>query len=90
MAIYLINYKLGDAGKDYTPFHAEVKKIANGWFSYFDDSWIINTDLTPQVISERLYPYMTKSDRLLVIQLVKNYQGWLPAEAWKWLNERNF
>ena len=90
MAVYLINYKLGTAGKDYTPFHEEVKKLADGWFSYFDDSWIINTNLNAREIAERLYPHMTKEDRLLVIRLAGEYYGWLPQEGWKWLANRSF
>jgi hypothetical protein len=26
-------------------------------------------------------------DRLLVVEIKANYQGWLPPDAWKWINE---
>jgi hypothetical protein len=90
MAVYLINYKLRTPLKDYQPFHAAVKTMANGWFSYFDDSWLINTNLSPKEIAEKLYPHMTKDDRLLVIKVTRDYYGWLPEEGWKWLRERQF
>ncbi len=90
MAVYLINYQLQTSGKDYQPFHSKVKEIANGWFSYFDDSWIINTSLSAKQIAESLYPHMTKTDRLLVVRITREYYGWLPEEAWKWLADRQY
>jgi hypothetical protein len=91
MAVYLDHDQFNTPGKDYAPFHAEVKKLANGWFSYFNDSWIINNaQLSSKEIAEKLFPYMTKSDRLLVVKLTKDYFGWLPQEAWKWLGDREF
>jgi len=33
-------------------------------------------------------PTIDKKDFILIIEIRKNYQGWLPKEAWDWINER--
>ena len=30
---------------------------------------------------------MAPNDRLLVIKVTGDYQGWLPEEAWKWIRK---
>ncbi len=90
MAVLFITYKLETAGKDYAPFHDTVKGMANGWWRYFDNSWMINTQLTAEECAKKLYPHMTTEDRLFVVKITREYHGWLPEEAWKWLSDREF
>jgi hypothetical protein len=86
MAVLLVAYQLKTVGKDYAPFHDTVQKTANGWCHYIDNVWIVNTHLTAHQFAEKLYPHMTKDDWLLVTRISAEYQGWLPKDAWDWLN----
>ncbi len=90
MAVLLVAYELKTAGQDYTPFYETIQKTADGWCHYIDNVWIVNTYLTAHQFAEKLYPHMTKEDFLLVTRLSRDYQGWLPKDAWDWLNARNY
>lgn len=85
----LIAYDLNKPGQDYTNLYAEIKK-AGTWWHHLDSTWIISTSYSPQDWYERLHQHMDDNDHLLVIEICKNYHGWLPEEAWKWLRERDF
>lgn len=90
MAVYLVTYKLETPGKDYGPFYDELKKMANGWCHYIDNVWIINTEVPVLQLTQKLYPHMTKADLLIVTKLQGTHNGWLPKEAWDWLNARTY
>lgn len=50
-------------------------------------TWMVGTNLTPDAIQQRLRPFLNQpNDRLLINQLTY-YQGWLPQEAWDWVNQ---
>jgi hypothetical protein len=87
--VLLITHALNNRLKDYAPFF-NVIKTSGEWWHYFDTSWIVVTFYSPQQLAALLYPHMEKPDRLLVIKLQKDYQGWLDEEAWNWLNAKNF
>lgn len=38
--------------------------------------------------AKSLYPYIEASDYLLVARLQSEHQGWLPPDAWNWLNSK--
>jgi hypothetical protein len=90
VAILLVAHELTTEGKDYADFYKTLKEAANGWWHYFDNIWIVNTGLSADQFAKKLYPHMTKADRLLVVKLTKDKQGWLPPDAWEWLNERSY
>jgi hypothetical protein len=50
-------------------------------------TWMVGTNLTPDAIQQRLQPFLEQPlDRLLINQLTY-YQGWLPQDAWDWVNQ---
>ncbi len=89
LAVYLIGYDL-KSGEDYTPLVTEIKAIAPGqWWHYLDSTWFVSTTLTAQEVTARLLPQIDQAkDHLLVMEASRNKQGWLPQEAWDWLNQR--
>jgi len=89
MPVLLITYSLKNKTKDYSPFFKAIQKNANGWMHYIDDTWIVNTNLEAEKYAEKLYPHMLKNDYLLVVKIYNNHQGWLPEDAWNWLNDKN-
>lgn len=90
MAVYLVAYKLDTPGKDYGPFFDVLKKSIDGWCNYIDNAIVVNTNMPILEFTQKLYPHMTKSDRLLVTRLQGTHNGWLPKEAWDWLNARTY
>jgi hypothetical protein len=88
--VLLINYALQNQFKDYRPLFEAIKNCGP-WWHFMDTTWIVNTVRTPDTVSRHLQSFIdTDSDYLLVIRLQKNYQGWLPKDAWDWLNNKQF
>lgn len=87
--ILLISYDLNRPGQDYTALHDEIKK-AETWWHHLDSTWIIQTSHGPEEWQRRLSRYMDENDSLLVIEVCRNYNGWLPQKAWDWLAVRDF
>jgi len=87
--VYLIGYDLNKSGKDYNGLYDAIKSYGN-WWHHLDSTWLIDTNDSIESINDKLKPHIDDNDNLLVIQLKKNYKGWLPEKAWTWLNNANF
>jgi hypothetical protein len=88
--ILIVNYALKNQFKDYEPLFSAIRDCG-AWWHFMDGTWIVSTVYTPQVVSAHLQQFIdTKNDFLLVVQLQKNYEGWLPKDAWNWLNNKQF
>ena len=87
--ILLITYDLNKPGQNYNDLYEEIK-TAGTWWHHLDSTWIIDTHLSPNDWNERLRKHMDDNDNVLIIEICKNYQGWLPEDAWKWLRERTY
>ncbi|MEI6191079.1 MAG: hypothetical protein WCP24_01755, partial [bacterium] len=63
-------------------------KSIGPWWHYLDSTWIVKSTLTPQQIYQRIGPgLLLQNDFILVIEIVPgNKFGWLPQEAWNWIN----
>lgn len=90
MPVLLVAYELKTPGKDYRPFYEALKGNCKTWSHYLDSVWIVNTRMSADSFAKALYPLMTTQDSLLVIRLAREYQGWLPKEAWDWLNVQEY
>ena len=87
--ILLISYDLNDPSKDYTALYEEIKK-AGIWWHHLDSTWLVQTNSGPEEWESRLRQHMDDNDNLLVIEVRRNYNGWLPQRAWTWLSARDF
>ena len=58
------------------------------WWHYLLNVWIVDTDMTVERMSEELIKRLSPEDDLLIIGIQEPYAGWLPEEAWTWLNEK--
>jgi hypothetical protein len=60
------------------------------WWHYLDSTWLILTGETANELYSRLAPSFAQSDSMLVVQIRRTTetQGWLPGEAWDWINEK--
>ena len=58
------------------------------WWHYLMNVWIVDTDMTVDQMNDKLLKCLSPKDDLLIIGIQEPYQGWLPEEAWKWLNKK--
>ena len=85
--IYAINYDLKKPGQDYKGLYEAIKGCG-AWWHYLGSTWLVDTKLNAEGIWKRLEPHFDKNDRALVIGVTRDCQGWLPKEAWAWINDR--
>jgi hypothetical protein len=85
--IYSINYDLRFPGRDYSSLYNAIKGCGE-WWHFLGSTWLVNTSLNAQQIWDRLAPYVDQNDHVLVIRIGRDYQGWLPNQAWDWINAR--
>ena len=90
MSVLLITFDLKTEGKDYKPFFEVIKTKCNYWWHYMESAWIVETEKSPDEFAKLLYPHMTTKDRLFVVKITKEQQGWVPQSAWDWLNSRTY
>lgn len=90
MAVLLVTYELRDQLKDYSPLFKAIQNNSTSWWHYLERVWLVDTTHNPDTFAKLLYPYITTGDALLVFKLARENQGWLPNEAWKWINERKY
>lgn len=83
---YLITYSLKTPNWNYTGFFSALQSIGP-WWHYLDTTWIIKSNLTAQQIHAVLAPHLSRNDLMLVVEIVPgNRFGWLPPDAWTWID----
>jgi hypothetical protein len=90
VAAYMITYDLNAAGQNYSKVIDAIKDSASAWCSYWKSSYLIKSNLSPDQIVDKIKPYLDSNDRLIVIEVKNNYQGWLSEKQWKWIRENIF
>lgn len=85
--IKLVTYDLRQPGQDYTTVHDAIKSCGE-WWHYLESVWLVNTYMTPGQIAEKVRQHIDANDRLLVIGVTGESAGWLPQDAWDWINAR--
>lgn len=85
--IYAINYDLNKPGQDYENLY-EAIKACGAWWHYLGSTWLVDTTLDANGIWNKLSPHVDKNDSVLVIGVTRDYSGWLPQDAWDWMNSR--
>ncbi|WP_273209084.1 hypothetical protein [Runella zeae] len=83
----LITYNKNDNTATLENLHIVIKNNSISWWHHLNDTWIVRTDKKPNEFYNKLAPYITSADRLLVIEIKRNYQGWLNKDAWDWLKK---
>jgi hypothetical protein len=87
VGVRLIGYDLDRPGQNYDGIQKEIKGLG-AWWHYLDSTWLVDTSLTVQQVSDRLKAVMDDDDKLLVLNIAGDaYAGWLPPEAWEWIKE---
>ncbi len=91
--LILITYDLKKPGKDYSDLYKTIKSLGN-WWHYLESTWLIDIlssdpNKTVNDISSKIKTVMDSNDFLFVTDISnKARQGWLPKEAWDWINQK--
>jgi len=90
MAAYMITYDLNSKGQNYEKVIEAIKDSAGAWCTFWKSSFLIRSNLTAQQINDKIKPYLDSNDTMIVIEVQKNYQGWLTEDSWKYIRENIF
>ncbi|MFZ5553160.1 MAG: hypothetical protein ACOZCO_08605 [Bacteroidota bacterium] len=86
MSVYLITYDLNKIGKNYEGLLKAIEDYP-AWWHYMKNCWLISTNQTYNEVFNKLKPHMDDGDNLLIIEVTKNYIGWLDQKAWDWMKD---
>ncbi|MGM4931790.1 hypothetical protein [Tardiphaga sp. 619_E2_N8_5] len=86
--IYAINYDLKMPGRDYSGLYEAIKSSGSSWWHYLGSTWLVDTTRNASGIWNHLQPHVDKNDYMLIIGVTNDNSGWLPKEAWDWINSR--
>lgn len=84
--VYSITYDLRSPSRDYTGLYEAIKKSPK-WWHFLQSTWLVLTSESAVQVWNRLAPHIDNNDSLLVIEVRNNKEGWLPKEAWDWINQ---
>lgn len=85
MNAFCVSYDLHPLGKRYDALYEQLKQCS-GWWHYLDSTWLVVTAETIEQLAARLRAAIDANDNLLIIRIRTPYDGWLPADAWEWIN----
>jgi hypothetical protein len=84
---YLITYTLRTPNWDYRKFYAAIQSLGN-WWHYLDTTWAIKDSVyTTNQMYDKLASGLSTKDSILIVEIVQGTSyGFLPKDAWDWLN----
>jgi hypothetical protein len=85
--IYAINYDLKKPGQDYADLYTAIKSFG-AWWHYLESTWLVDTNLNASGIWNKVKVAIDNNDRVLIIGVTADNSGWLPKDAWDWINAR--
>jgi hypothetical protein len=82
--ILIVTYNLKGAATAYTQFY-ETLKVQGRWWHYLPSTWLIHTTRTPEEVADAVRVHMIQGDHIFVGTLQNGYNGYLPKDAWEWI-----
>ena len=82
---YLVSYDLKGPLQSYEPLFNELKESVY-WWHYLNATWIVVRNETLVELGLKLRGLIFNNDRLLIVPAKGPADGWLPKEAWDWIN----
>lgn len=83
---YIVSYDLKQPADKYAPLFDELKR-SHAWWHYLTSTWIVLSHDTLVELGPKLRALIFKTDRLLIQPAKGPSDGWLPKEAWDWLQK---
>ncbi|MEE9170264.1 MAG: hypothetical protein V3U73_10885 [bacterium] len=85
--IFLVSYDLKKPGRDYSSLYALLKS-APQWWHFLESTWLLHTNESLDNWGEKIRNVMDQNDHFIIVDITRRArQGWLPEEAWKWIQE---
>ena len=89
-----VSYRFLHVGINFRSGVMKVKELepifdrAPAWYRYGPGGWILVTNESIDTWYGVLKPHLSDQDYFLIAELnMKGYQGWLPADGWKWVEK---
>ncbi len=86
--VYSINYDLNRPGQDYPGLHDRIKSLGSSWCHPLDSMWFIDTHHDAAAIVKAVRAVLDDNDEILVIRVIKPYEGFAHKDVWTWLGQR--
>lgn len=83
---YIITYDIKGDTTNYLPLFEHIKNNYR-WWHYLDNAWIVLSDENAKSIYDKLNVFLDADINILIFELGKDRQGWLPKKAWKWIKK---
>lgn len=81
---YIITYDLKQPADKYVPLFDELKR-SHKWWHFMTGTWLVlRTDALVE-LGPKLRGMIFQSDRMLIMPAKGPAEGWLPREAWDWI-----
>ena len=91
MAVYMVTYDLNNPGQRYDDVIQAIKEASTGvWCTYWESSYLIQSNLSVQQVFDRIAHHLDSNDKLLIIEVKENYQGWLENNQWEYIRRNIF
>lgn len=91
MPLYVVNINTnrGVFGPSADPLIQQLQvPPTRSWWHWLKETWIISTPEQLYELDARLRQRIEPADKLFILPLPDNYAGWLPPEAWQWIEQR--
>ena len=86
--VYMITYDLNSPGQNYEDVIKAIKDSSTGvWCTFWKSSYLIKSYKSADEISNKITPHLDKNDRLIVIEVKPNYQGWQSKDEWEYIRK---
>lgn len=82
---YLVSYDLKSPVESYEPFFNELKQSVN-WWHQLNATWTVVRYESLVELAPKLRGLILTNDRILVMPAKGPAEGWLPKDAWDWIN----
>lgn len=84
--VFCVSYDLRGDEADYSGLFSALQDCAR-WWHFLESTWLVVFDGTAEELWRRLEPFVQTRDRLLIIAVGRDSQGYLPQKAWDWISE---
>ena len=86
--VLLVTYDLNKPGQDYSDLYEAIKAISSDYLHQLTSVWLLDTNSSPQMVCEKLRPWIDDNDELFVVRITSDYFGYLSQSAINWLKNR--
>lgn len=86
MHLLLVTFALRNQLRDYESFFVTVRGNSVQWCHYIENTILVYTPYPATDFTKKLLPHFEITDSILVVPVTAPLNGWLPPDAWNWIN----